>query len=122
VYAPAPSWRIIPARIKSTWLGATASAGVSLSVGIRAFDHRTGPILLDNRNRICPNPGLYLEKAGKVLRTRNHFGGRLLVGASDAVYQIDPPGRRSVRTDQQTENPARVKRLPDLTDCHGFFL
>ncbi len=51
VYAPAPSWRIMPARSKRIWLGATASAGVSLSVGIRAFDQRTGSILLGNRGK-----------------------------------------------------------------------
>ena len=31
----------MPARSNSTWLGATASAGVSFNVGIRAFDQRT---------------------------------------------------------------------------------
>jgi hypothetical protein len=40
-YAPGPTWRIRPARSKNTWLGATASVGVSFCVGIRARDQRT---------------------------------------------------------------------------------
>jgi hypothetical protein len=41
----------MPARSKRIWLGATASAGVSLSVGIRVFDQRTRSFLPGNRGK-----------------------------------------------------------------------
>ena len=47
----------MPARSKSTWLGATASAGVSFNVGIRAFDQRTRADLPPGMDSIETVPG-----------------------------------------------------------------
>src|SRR5271157_1208640 len=97
----------MPARSKRIWLGATASAGVSLSVGIRAFVQRTRSILLGNRGKPFLPP----------VRTRQAASHR----ANNAVYQIDPPGRRAVwRHNLPDFRPSAEKPQSGLTTLLNF--
>ena len=70
----------MPARSSKTWLGATASAGVSFSVGIRAFDQRTVATPADRRmrDRAARWPGRAPTEACRSLPDRERGRGEHL--------------------------------------------
>ena len=84
VYSPLASCRMHPARSSSTWLGISASAGLSLSVGMRVSVARIDCVILgqsakDNRDAASPERGPQLPGTARRAQSRVFSAARLII-------------------------------------------
>src|SRR5678815_4249967 len=132
---PAESWRISPARTRSLWLTASASAGSSRRVGMKVWDQRTTRLLVETsqangaqqprrpRSR-CPRDSSRAPAPGTTWLLRSVSLTRLDEEACRALvpdFHPDParrPGRRRGGEPQaprprRTDPPALGRHLLD---------
>ena len=106
VYTPAISLRTKAPRSSRRWLGASASAGSSLSVRAKSFDSRMRGKDTDPRRR-CAGVGDRLTRPGTAAENPAHATARIGLGLAPDVQEPGAPARL-IRTPRSSAHTPRA--------------